>query len=90
MMDQQIGFRYLPLKEVLHFTGLSKSPLYERVKTGDFPKPIALSKQCVRWRSDEVFEWMNRQSAQRGVGSAERSAKARSAAQQRKIGGGHG
>ena len=73
-------YRYMPLSEVLASTGLSKTKLYERIKNGDFPVQITLSKQCVRWRSDEVAAWMERQSDNRNIGQSERSEKARVAA----------
>ena len=79
----QITFRYLDFKEVSHLTGLSKTPLYARIKSGEFPASIALSKNCVRWRSDEVAEWMERQSQTRELGNADRSAKARAAVAKR-------
>ena len=82
-MSQTPSFRYLPLKEVLHFTGLSKSPLYERIKSGDFPASIPLARNCVRWRSDEVAAWMERQSENRNAGKEDRSGKARAAVAQR-------
>lgn len=81
-MDK-ITFRYMQLKEVIHLTGLSKTPLYERIKSGDFPSPVTLSKQCVRFRSDEIADWMNRKSESREAGKDERSEKARSAAAKR-------
>ncbi len=70
----------MPISEVTTSTGLSKTPIYGRIKTGDFPAPVTLSKQCVRWRSDEVSAWMDRQSENRDAGQAERVTKARTAA----------
>lgn len=76
----QITFRYIDLKEVSHLSGLTKTPLYERIKSGDFPAPVPLSKNCVRWRSDEIAAWMHKQSENRDSGKEDRSAKARAAA----------
>ena len=73
----QINFRYIDFKEVAHVTGLTKTPLYARIKSGDFPSPIPLSVNCVRWRSDEVAAWMDRQSENRDAGKEDRTAKAR-------------
>ncbi len=79
----QITFRYIDFKEVAHLTGLTKTPLYERIKSGDFPSAVPLSKNCVRWRSDEVASWMDRQSESRNAGKEDRSAKARAAVAKR-------
>lgn len=73
-------FRYMPKAEVLASVGLSNTALYERIKAKNFPAPVALGKQCVRWRSDEVSAWMERQSESRDVGQPERAEKARTAA----------
>ena len=81
-MDQ-ITFRYIDLKEVSHLTGLTKTPLYARIKSGDFPASIPLARNCVRWRSDEVAAWMERQSENRHAGKEDRSGKARAAVAKR-------
>ena len=73
------NFRYIDIKEVNHLTGLTKTPLYARIKSGEFPAPIPLSRNCVRWRSDEVAAWMDRQTEKRDAGTEDRSAKARAA-----------
>ena len=78
-----IVFRYIDFREVSRVTGLTKTPLYARIKTGDFPAPIPLSSNCVRWRSDEVASWMDRQSENRDIGKDDHSARARSAVAQR-------
>ena len=72
-------YRYMSKAEVLASVGLSNTALYERIKAKTFPAPVALGKQCVRWRSDEVSAWMERQSESRDIGQAERAEKARTA-----------
>jgi len=47
-------------------TGLSRSSIYEKMKTGTFPKNIKLSERSVGWLAHEVQEWLkNRVSASR-------------------------
>lgn len=75
-------FRFMPRAEVLDTVGFSNTALYERIKNKSFPAPVALGKQCVRWRSDEVAAWMERQSENRDVDQEERVTKARAAALQ--------
>ena len=66
--------------EVSASIGLSKTKLYELIKSKDFPAGISLSRQCVRFRSDEVAAWMDARSLERDVGKDDRSAKASLAA----------
>jgi prophage regulatory protein len=47
----------LRLPSVENITGLSKSEIYRRVKTGDFPKPIKLGARAVAWSSASVQDW---------------------------------
>lgn len=70
------SYRYMTQAEVSASIGLSKTKLYELLKSNDFPSPVTLSSQCVRWRSDEVASWMDRQSENRDAGKETRSAKA--------------
>ena len=51
----------LRIAEVLKATGLSRSSLYERMKTGDFPAPVRLGgerSRAVGWRRTEIDAWM--------------------------------
>ena len=49
----------LGLRSVVQRTGLSKSTLYRLIKQGAFPPPLQLAARAVRWRSDEVDEWLS-------------------------------
>lgn len=56
-MTEQI----LRLPEVLAMTGLSRSSLYRRINSGDFPAPILLGgddSRAVGWRRSEVEAWI--------------------------------
>lgn len=39
-------------------TGLARSTIYERLKSGDFPKPVALGSRSVGWVESEIDEWI--------------------------------
>ncbi|WP_432481488.1 helix-turn-helix transcriptional regulator [Moraxella sp. ZY200743] len=41
-------------------TGLSKSTIYNWVKTGKFPAPIKLSPAMTAWRNSDILDWINR------------------------------
>lgn len=46
-------------KEVLRLTGYkSRTTIWRRVKAGDFPSPIALSRQTTRWKKTEIEAWV--------------------------------
>lgn len=49
--------RLLRLQEVKGRVGLSKSSIYERVKLGQFPKPVPLG-GVVGWLESEIEEWI--------------------------------
>ena len=51
--------RIIRLPEVLLFTGLKRSSLYELIKNGHFPRPVRLSgRRSVGWFHSEVFIWI--------------------------------
>ena len=49
--------RILRINTVLERTGLSRSTLYRKIQQGTFPKQIAISTRCTRWRASAVAEW---------------------------------
>lgn len=50
--------RMLRLRSVERMTGLSKSTLYRMIKQGRFPAPLRMTRKAVRWRREEVHEWL--------------------------------
>lgn len=53
------GERLLRLRDVLSIVGLSRAHVYNLVKQGLFPRPIALGSNCARWVQSEVQAWVN-------------------------------
>lgn len=52
----------IPRRLVEKKTGLSRSPLYARIKSGTFPRPVRLSgSKAVRWVEQEVDRWVSEQ-----------------------------
>ena len=54
--------RILRTPEVVRITGLSKTTIWRRVKSGDFPAPVklgSLATRSVGWREDEVKNWID-------------------------------
>ncbi|MEO7468992.1 MAG: AlpA family transcriptional regulator [Sphingobium limneticum] len=48
----------LRLPDVMSATGLSRSTIYRRIKTGEFPDAYSLGGPCVAWRRSEVEKWI--------------------------------
>ena len=48
------------LPDVIDQTGLSRSSIYAKIKTGNFPKPIHLSERSVGWLQDDIDNWIEK------------------------------
>ncbi|MDE0378654.1 MAG: AlpA family phage regulatory protein [Rhodospirillales bacterium] len=57
--------RLLKAQEVAARVGLSRGHIYKLMEAGKFPKPIPISAQARRWRSDELEEWIEERTAER-------------------------
>ena len=51
--------RLIRIDEVLKRTGLSRSSLYRKMKTGDFPANVALGERARGWYECEVDHWIS-------------------------------
>jgi prophage regulatory protein len=49
----------LRLPNVLQLSGLSRSSIYEGIKSHSFPCPIRIGKRAVAWREVDIQEWLN-------------------------------
>ena len=53
--------RILRIPEVVQVTGLSRTTIWRRVKSGDFPAPVrlgSLATRSVGWRESEIRKWI--------------------------------
>ena len=63
--------RMLPLKEVIYFTGLSSTTIYDMLDKKSnrydptFPIQVKLSKERVAWVENEVAQWLGEKIAAR-------------------------
>jgi len=57
-MTQQAR-RFLRLPDVKQAVGYSRSAIYEKIKTGEFPKPYALGPRAVGWNSEDIDAWIS-------------------------------
>lgn len=55
----------LSIKDVIHYTGLSRSSIYEMINENSdrydptFPKKVQLSQVRVAWVANEIAEWIS-------------------------------
>ena len=45
------------LPEVMKFTGLSRSSIYLRISTDEFPQPVKIGRRAVGWPEDSIIAW---------------------------------
>jgi prophage regulatory protein len=50
--------RILRFAEVSARVGLKRTAIYDRIKAGTFPQPVALSEHHVGWYESEVTAWI--------------------------------
>jgi len=51
--------RFLRLPAVMSRVGLSRSGIYAKIATGDFPVPTKISRRCVVWTNFSIDSWIN-------------------------------
>jgi len=51
--------RILRLNEVKHKTGLSRSTIYQHMKSGLFPKSIKIGPRCIGWIEGDIHHWIS-------------------------------
>ena len=64
--------RLLRLRDVLDIVGLSRAHVYNLIKQGLFPSPIALGSNCARWVQSDVLAWVEASIAAARLTAAER------------------
>lgn len=57
----------LKIFEVVSQTSLSKTGIYDAVKSNSFPRPLKLGKRSSGWLQSEVSEWIAERAAAREV-----------------------
>ena len=53
--------KVIRMKDVIGFTGLSRSAIYQKIACNQFPKQIRLGARAVGWLLDEVNNWVEHQ-----------------------------
>jgi prophage regulatory protein len=55
------------IQKVREATALSRTELYRRIRSGDFPKPVAIGLRAVAWRESDIQAWIAARSPKLGV-----------------------
>lgn len=72
MTDDVTNDALLPLREVVRISGISRSEIWRRCKSGAFPQPTRdLGPHCTRWSQSEVQAWVRARLAARSKSGAE-------------------
>lgn len=50
--------RILRRPDVENLTGLSRSTIYDWMRRGEFPQPVALGARLVGWRESDIENWL--------------------------------
>ena len=53
--------------QVLRVIPMGRSTLWQKSKTGEFPRPVKLSKRITAWRCEDVWAWIEAQGDKRPV-----------------------
>jgi prophage regulatory protein len=56
-----MSHQVLRIFEVSDRTGLPRSSIYSKIRTGDFPRPIQLGARSVGWLESDVNQWVDDQ-----------------------------
>ena len=59
--------RLMTLKEVCARVGVCRTTIYNRIAERQFPQPVKVGSKSVRWRSDEIDEYIEQISAARAA-----------------------
>ena len=55
-----MSYTLLTRKQVEEKVQLTTSSIYRLMRAGKLPTPIRIGENAVRWRSDELSEWIER------------------------------
>jgi prophage regulatory protein len=56
--EMAMAERILRRPAVESMTGLSRSTIYDWMKRGEFPQPVALGARLVGWKESEIQAWL--------------------------------
>jgi prophage regulatory protein len=51
--------RFIKIREVLSRTGICRVAVYNKMRSGEFPKNIKLGARSVAWLESDIDEWID-------------------------------
>jgi prophage regulatory protein len=48
----------LRLPAVMRLTGQARTTIYEKLRRGEFPKPVKLGQRAVGWYESDIAKWL--------------------------------
>ena len=52
--------KLLRIEDVVEMTSISRSAIYAKIKTGEFPNSRRVGPQARRWRQSDVLDWIQK------------------------------
>lgn len=71
MENQTKKQRLIRRSEVIHRVGLCKASIYNRMNSGEFPRPISIGGGRVAWLESDIDQWISEKLAEAGRHSEE-------------------
>ena len=65
--------RLLRRPEVQELTGLARASIYQKMATGDFPRPVKIGARAVAWPLSVIADWIERRKRECDLGAGERT-----------------
>ena len=57
ILNMNLGMKLLRLSQVCELYSLSKSTIYRKRRSGEFPQPISLGGKSIAWRTIDLDRW---------------------------------
>ena len=51
---------FIRLRDVQTVVPFSRSTIWRKVASGDFPKPVKLSERVTAWRGQDIIDWLDK------------------------------
>ncbi len=59
--------RFLRLPDVKRSVGYGRTAIYQKIKSGEFPKPYSLGARAVAWLAEDIEAWIESRIKATGV-----------------------
>lgn len=56
--NENVHIRLIRLPDVMMITGLKRSTVYNKMKSGEFPKSVSIGERSIAWVESEINSWV--------------------------------